>query len=370
MKSNALAVSAITLAALPLLPSATEASTGPSIGYVTATSLNVRAEPAASSSKLGALSKNSSVQILGKSGDWYKIQYQNRNGFVHQDYISASANQGGQQYFVKVNALNIRSQPGTYSSILGTLTLGQAVSVQSEHNGWYKISYQGRTGYIKNDFVSSSPLSLVKGVSTQSYYYVDCSSLRVRSGPDTNYSILGSLQNGQQVQVIGETSNWYKIKFGGKEGYISKRYVKPSQNQTSTTQATSAFKYPAASGYISSKFGMRWGQMHYGIDIAAPGNVQILAAAAGTVTKSYYSSSYGNVVFVSHRINGQLYTTVYAHMKNRAVKEGDTVKQGQFLGYMGNTGNSLGQHLHFELHKGEWTFAKTNAIDPLPYIQR
>ncbi|WP_416826800.1 murein hydrolase activator EnvC family protein [Ectobacillus polymachus] len=125
-----------------------------------------------------------------------------------------------------------------------------------------------------------------------------------------------------------------------------------------------------AQGVISSGFGPRdGGQMHFGVDIAASGTVPIVAAADGVVIKSYLSSSYGNVVFLAHSINGKTYTTVYAHMQNRMVSEGQVVKQGQQLGLMGSTGESTGQHLHFELHIGEWNMAKSNAVDPLPYIQ-
>ena len=78
--------------------------------------------------------------------------------------------------------------------------------------------------------------------------------------------------------------------------------------------------------------------------------------------KSYYSASYGNVVFIAHQINGKLYTTVYAHMKVQAGQ----VQTGQLIGHMGNTGHSYGQHLHFELHNGEWNFenkcSKSTAI--------
>ena len=71
-------------------------------------------------------------------------------------------------------------------------------------------------------------------------------------------------------------------------------------------------------------------------------------------------------MYLSHRINGKTYTTVYAHMNSRSVSNGQTVKQGDQLGFMGNTGQSYGQHLHFELHLGEWNVGKTNAVDPSP----
>ncbi|KZE64266.1 hypothetical protein AWM68_14335 [Fictibacillus phosphorivorans] len=121
-----------------------------------------------------------------------------------------------------------------------------------------------------------------------------------------------------------------------------------------------------AAGRISSGFGNRSSGMHEGIDIAQAGTVPIYAAADGTVIKSEYSSSYGNVVYISHSIGGQQWTTVYAHMSSRAV-QGGSVSKGQFLGNMGNTGHSFGQHLHFELHKGPWNAGKTNAVNPAAY---
>ncbi|NNV06881.1 murein hydrolase activator EnvC [Geobacillus sp. C56-T2] len=134
--------------------------------------------------------------------------------------------------------------------------------------------------------------------------------------------------------------------------------------------SSGAFTRPA-NGPITSGFGYRFGgtDFHPGVDIGkrAP-VVPVVAAADGVVFRSYYSSSYGNVIFVSHVIDGQLYTTVYAHLEARLVGEGQRVQKGQIIGYMGNTGDSTGPHLHFELHRGEWNPGKTNAVDPRNYI--
>ncbi|MBN8202791.1 peptidoglycan DD-metalloendopeptidase family protein (plasmid) [Cytobacillus firmus] len=122
------------------------------------------------------------------------------------------------------------------------------------------------------------------------------------------------------------------------------------------------------SGTLTSGFGSRSGGTHYGVDIAKRGTVPVVAAADGVVMRSYYSSSYGNVVFISHSIDGQIYTTVYAHMNSRTVSAGQAVSKGQQVGYQGNTGQSFGQHLHFELHKGPWNAGKTNAINPVGIV--
>lgn len=150
-------------------------------------------------------------------------------------------------------------------------------------------------------------------------------------------------------------------------GSVSRKTVEKVQKSTDSN--TSGFIKPAP-GVLTSNFGARWGTTHFGVDIAQAGSdVPIYAAASGTVYSSRYSSSYGNVIFITHNINGQTYQTVYAHMSSRKVQTGDRVEQGQRIGTMGNTGESQGQHLHFEIHKGLWNAAKTNAVDPTPYIQ-
>ncbi|MBT2693660.1 M23 family metallopeptidase [Bacillus sp. ISL-55] len=123
-----------------------------------------------------------------------------------------------------------------------------------------------------------------------------------------------------------------------------------------------------ASGRITSGLGSRWGSYHAGIDIAnKAANVPVYSAADGVVIRSYYSSSYGNVIFVAHSINGQTWTTVYAHLSSRLAGNGAVVSRGQQIGVMGNTGQSYGQHLHFELHKGSWNASKSNAVNPAAY---
>lgn len=119
-------------------------------------------------------------------------------------------------------------------------------------------------------------------------------------------------------------------------------------------------------GPLTSPYGPRWGKMHLGIDIGSNSKVDpIVASADGVVTRSAYSSSYGEVVYIKHNIDGQIYTSVYAHMVSggRRVSVGQTVSKGQIIGIKGTTGDSTGVHLHFELHTGE--FSKNNAVDPI-----
>ena len=127
-----------------------------------------------------------------------------------------------------------------------------------------------------------------------------------------------------------------------------------------------------ANGRFTSKFGWRdigFGQeFHYGIDIANSTGTPIVAAANGVVTYAAPMSTYGNLVMITHNINGQVFTTVYAHLSGFWVSKGATVSKGQKIAPMGNTGRSFGSHLHFELHVGEWNGKRSNAVNPLRYI--
>ena len=106
---------------------------------------------------------------------------------------------------------------------------------------------------------------------------------------------------------------------------------------------------------------------HTGIDIPAPKNTKILASKSGVVTTSTYNSSYGNYVVVSHS-DGT--STLYAHMNKRGVSEGQTVKQGDVVGYVGTTGSSTGNHLHFEIRVNGTRKDPVNYFKDIPlYVQ-
>ncbi|HEY2331861.1 MAG TPA: peptidoglycan DD-metalloendopeptidase family protein [Acidimicrobiales bacterium] len=104
-----------------------------------------------------------------------------------------------------------------------------------------------------------------------------------------------------------------------------------------------------AKGSVTSEFGMRWGRLHAGIDVAAPTGTPIWAAKAGTVIFVGQESGYGNTVIIN---NGGNLTTLYAHMSRFGTSEGQQVQQGQVIGAIGTTGDATGPHVHFETRYG------------------
>ena len=146
-----------------------------------------------------------------------------------------------------------------------------------------------------------------------------------------------------------------------------KRLEKEMADQISNVVSESGFQWPLPSSWntLSSLFGSRTHPItgrpnnHTGIDIPASRNTEIYAAKSGVVVTSTYNSSYGNYVVVSHS-DGT--STLYAHMNRRNATVGQTVSQGQVIGYVGTTGSSTGNHLHFEIR------VNGSRVDPVDYF--
>lgn len=131
--------------------------------------------------------------------------------------------------------------------------------------------------------------------------------------------------------------------------------------------------YPERKFWLSSPFGWRKRKgvrrMHYGIDLAAPKNTPVYAAASGKVVESRYAPGYGNTIVIAH---SSKYKTRYAHLNKIRVKDGQIVEQGMHIGDVGATGFTISKgpdasHLHFELYK----YGKQiNPLQMLPRLSR
>lgn len=136
-----------------------------------------------------------------------------------------------------------------------------------------------------------------------------------------------------------------------------------SKKGTGITQSKRAIKaqkiiWPCK-GKITSKFGLRNGKPHKGVDIASPVGTPIKSVADGSVVYSKWQRGYGHVMIIKHK-DGLM--TVYAHNKENYFKKGDKVSQGDKIAVVGTSGNSTGPHLHFELR------VEGRAKDPLDYL--
>ncbi len=112
-------------------------------------------------------------------------------------------------------------------------------------------------------------------------------------------------------------------------------------------------------GPVVSPFGMRWGRLHAGVDIAVPAGTPIRAAASGSVAMAGWMGGYGQYTCIQH---GGGIATCYAHQSSIGVSVGQSVKQGQVIGAVGCTGHCFGDHLHFEVR------INGTPVDPMGYL--
>lgn len=118
--------------------------------------------------------------------------------------------------------------------------------------------------------------------------------------------------------------------------------------KVSTEQAAAdVWLLPLDDYTFTSPYGVRFGKLHAGIDLADPEGTPYKAVHAGVVTAAGYSGGYGYAITIR---NPDGIETIYAHSRRLLVKTGDTVKAGQVIGEVGNSGYSYGTHLHLEVH--------------------
>ncbi|MDM5435856.1 SH3 domain-containing protein [Bacillus hominis] len=234
---------------------------------VNVSSLRVRTGPSTSHPTIGSVKKGQVVQVVGEVQDWFKINYAGQTAYLSKDYVTKGGSnenvtqgnnqeqnnnvtvQTGGTYVVNATSLRVRTGPATYHSVIGGVLNGTTLNVVGSEGSWFKVNYQGKTGYVSSEF-----MKFVKGGTATPEqpeqpnqgaigdYYINVSALNVRSGEGTNYRIIGALPQGQKVQVISENSGWSKINYNGQTGYIGTRFLsktpvggavdnKPNDNQ-------------------------------------------------------------------------------------------------------------------------------------------
>jgi murein DD-endopeptidase MepM/ murein hydrolase activator NlpD len=176
--------------------------------------------------------------------------------------------------------------------------------------------------------------------------------------------ILQYKDKAQESEEISEEQEALLIKLAKKISDLEK------QKKTSKNYYTGGkLAVPLHSAYrLSSPFGYRihpiTGRrtLHAGIDMAAPKGTSIYAAESGVVIVAQWWNGYGNCVIIDH---GNGLWTVYGHIRDGGidVEKGQTVKRGQKIAEVGSTGNSTGNHLHFEVRKNE------KPVNPLPFLR-
>ncbi len=249
MKKRLIAILISVLVFVSLL--AVNASADTNIGATTTTALKMRKSAGTSASIIMTMPKGAQVIVLSTSNGWCKIVYDNTIGYASKTYLKSTSSVTGSFGTGTLTGTDVRmrSGPSTKYKILGTYDKGIKMSVIGAKGSWYKVKYNGTTGYVTSEYMSISvPSSTSTSTSTTTYTgKVTGDAVRVRSGAGTNYSVLDSYDKGKKVSVLGSVSGWYEIKFDSKTAYISADYLrivpKTSYSASKDGIITSAVKH-------------------------------------------------------------------------------------------------------------------------------
>ncbi|QQK78499.1 SH3 domain-containing protein [Salicibibacter cibi] len=223
-------------------------------GYVDAdTSVNVREGPGSSYAQVDAIPRGESVDIVGEIDDWYLIQWADMDdpAYVSASHITSTDIQEEARAetqaetqdqaltepdhshgIVQSSHLNVRSGPGTdYDKIAGLDDYTRVELEGETSDGWYKISGEGLSdeAYVSEDFI------VPVDVPSYDEGYVDSDLLNVREGPTTDEARVHQLERNEQVAIVGEIGDWYKLQLDDVEGptYVNADYISEEETLTS-----------------------------------------------------------------------------------------------------------------------------------------
>ena len=207
---------------------------------------------------VGLMFLGANMYLGGENSNYYN-KSKSMAAISRNVVLTASATQYG---ITTASSLSVRSGAGTRYSVVSSMKKGTKVIMTGKTNNFYRITYGGKTRYISAQYVkiTTKPAvvkppvvkpPVVAPYKTQ-YGVITASSLSVRSGAGTKYSVVSSMKKGTKVIMTGKINNFYRITYGGKTRYVSAQYVK-------ITTKPAVVKPPvvmAPQKYVSNKLGL------------------------------------------------------------------------------------------------------------------
>ena len=241
------------LASLPILTAGAAGTIAAGTAKVNASALNVRTGAGTNYSVIRSIPNGTTVVVLEKTSDsWYRINSGGTAGYVSADYLKDFSVKGDLSMTGSVNESGVRwrDSASTSGGVLGTIPSGTKVSVTGIDNGWYRLNYDGKTGYMRSDYIDLVGSGTAQSGSTKSETTTSTSTkttssssasssdrtgkvnadyVNFRTGPSTSSSVIRMLNKGTEVTVLEESSGWYKLNCNGTTGYMSSKYVTVSE---------------------------------------------------------------------------------------------------------------------------------------------
>ena len=200
------------------------------IGFVNATALRLRSEPNTTSNIVDTAASRECVVVEGRSGDWYKVNYNLQEGYMHKDYLSVLSRENAELGYGKVigTGVNLRSGPSTGYSVVSVAGYGDKVYIIGLNEGWYKVMFKDRICYIRSDFVELTEIPYENRDSQNTpKYFRGGKSTGVLPGnnkkPGTNHEANGNPNTGDSSAPQGSVSGQAILREAQK--YLGTPYV-------------------------------------------------------------------------------------------------------------------------------------------------
>lgn len=174
------------------------------IGFVTATSLRLRQEPNTTSKILATAPRDECVVIISKAGQWYKVNYNLQEGYMHADYLNVKTARNAELGYGKVtgSSVNLRSGPGTSYAVVGSVKKGDtSCYIIGLNNGWYKVITGSKICYIRSDYLELTQIPYENKASSNSPKFFRLgNSTGVAPSPEALNGSSGSANNSSAPQ--------------------------------------------------------------------------------------------------------------------------------------------------------------------------
>ncbi|MDD4843126.1 MAG: SH3 domain-containing protein [Anaerotignum sp.] len=210
------------------------------MGQATEAAVNIRKEADGGADVVAKIDKGSEYTVLGKSGDWYQISYDSEDAFVSADFFEITKTDA----VATGNDVNVRKSPSADGDILGQLAEGKEVIVTGQSGDWYRISYDGQSGYVNKDYISGELLTGASSIAVenagqdieQTYGVVTAATgVKLRKEASMISIVLTVLPYGSEVNIDRVGQQWVRIiTDDGVKGYVSAEFLSIRKGERTT----------------------------------------------------------------------------------------------------------------------------------------
>ena len=267
---------------------------------ITGGNINVRSGPGTGYSRVAIVGTGKRVAVLETSGNWYKIGFDGKMGYIMNTYVvrdgetAPAVSEAPAQTpatpavgvegnaTVKGGNINVRSGPGTGYSRVAIVGTGKRVTLLSEEGGWFRIGFDGKTGYLLGVYLTPDTGAMEGLVAAESVAngipavtveasavsgddangttggsrtgFITGGTINVRAGASMESERITQVSTGKKVTILGEENGWFEVSFDGKTGYVLGDYVHEGDSLPVTAPSVGAQVAAMAAQYVGTRY--------------------------------------------------------------------------------------------------------------------